>query len=261
MDSDNSITICFPESFPADASMDEVLQQKNEDIRLYFTENKQLTISEKAFAFSDVPYLEFYLPHNITESQLNEFVAANNTLQYVKGVRQVGFEWNGNNLIFIKMGTFAIISAITMAIGAGLFFWATKNKRGRVYTEEGEYSLSNPQNSNCKERRKPDVSYISYEQVPENIQNSWTNSFIDSPPTLAIEVVSTKKGLEKELSKMKQFWMTAGARIGLVVCPFTKTIYIFESGKPMTTQSVYQKFTHPLLPGYQGDFSAYMNTV
>ena len=251
----DNITLCFPKSFSFDDVFN-TLQKRNKGIKLSLTNEKKLIIAEKDFAFTDIPYLEFRLPNSITEIQLDEFNDVNQTLQYNSGVRPVSFEWNGNDLIYVKMGTFGIISAITVAIVSGLYVWATKNKKGRVYSEEGEYRLSN---SGKTERRKPDVSFISYNDVAEKDQKKWANSFITSPPTLVIEIVSSKAGLKKEFKKMKTFWMPSGAHIGVVVCPFNKKYYIFEPGKRQRSKSIYKIFTHPLLEGYDGDFSTYVD--
>lgn len=254
----NNITLCFPESFSFDDVMFTTLQKRNKEYKLSLTDEKRLIIAEKDFAFIDTSYLEFRLPTNITEIQLDEFNDVNQALQYNSNVRPVSFEWNGNDLIYVKMGTFGIISAITVAIISGLYAWSTKNKKGRVYSEEGEYRLSN---SDKTERRKPDVSFISYKNVSEEKQDEWTNSFITSPPTLVIEVVSSKAGLKKEFEKMKTFWMPSGAHIGVVVCPFSKKYYIFEPGKRRRSKDIYKTFIHPLLEGYEGDFSTYVDKV
>jgi Uma2 family endonuclease len=174
------------------------------------------------------------------------------------------FETDNYQIIYLRMGTFAVISAITMAIGAGLFFWANQNKSGRVYTEDGEYKFERKNAEGITEiiRRRPDISYMSYDDVPEEKQKTWSTSFITHPPTLAVEIVSSAKSLQTELDKMSTIWMKEGTKLGLVICPFTKKIYCFEAGKQgYTAQSIHNEFTHKLLPGYKGNFSQYVDEV
>jgi Uma2 family endonuclease len=74
-------------------------------------------------------------------------------------------------------------------------------------------------------------------------------------PTLAIEIVSARRGLNPALKKMELFWMKAGTDIGLVFCLFSKKVYIFEQGQPKyRSQDIYQIFTYPKLPNYKNDF-------
>jgi Uma2 family endonuclease len=174
------------------------------------------------------------------------------------------FETDNYQIIYLRMGTFAVISAITMAIGAGLFLWANQNKSGRVYTEDGEYKFErkNAEGHNEIIRRRPDISYMSYADVSEEKQKAGATSFITHAPTLAIEIVSSAKSLQTELDKMAAIWIKEGTKLGLVICPFTKKIYCFEHGKPhYTEQSIYDDFTHHLLLGYTGHFSQYVDEV
>ena len=147
---------------------------------------------------------------------------------------------------------------------ASFVIWAKNKNAGRVYTEEGEYKFETKDENGEKQilRRKPDVSFISYTDHSEKELDSWNEQFIPKPATLIVEIVSSAKSLQKELDKMENIWLKHGTKLGLVICPFSKKIYTFEKGKKnYSTQSIYKKFTHPLLSDYEGDFSTYVDKV
>lgn len=78
---------------------------------------------------------------------------------------------------------------------------------------------------------------------------------------MALEIVSGKYGLKGDLDKMQTVWMPMGVDVGIVVCPYTETIYIFEKEKTgYTTQSIYKDFTHPFLPEYKENFGQYLDS-
>ena len=196
------------------------------------------------------------LKNRLTETEYNELEEMNEDL--------LTFETENYQKIYLRMGTFGIISAITAVIMASFVVWAQKYKNGRIYTEEGEYKFEREDETGEKQiiRRKPDISYISYDDVPEEEQNRWNKQYITTPATLAVEIVSSHRSLPKELKKMREVWMKYGTKLGLVICPFSKKIYVFEKDKEgYTEQSIYEKFTHELLPGYEGDFSMYIDEV
>lgn len=173
-------------------------------------------------------------------------------------------ETDNYRIIYLHMGTFAIISAITGVILASVVNWAYQHKSGRVYTEDREYKFERNTAGGQVEilRRRADVSYISYNDVAEDEQKTWTSSFIKHAPTLVIEIVSSAKSLQTELNKMNEVWMKQGTRLGLVICPYSKKVYIFENNQAQyREQSIFESFTHSLLSGYNGDFSKYVNEL
>jgi hypothetical protein len=53
--------------------------------------------------------------------------------------------------------------------------------------------------------------------------------------------------------------MATGVDVGIVVCPFSEKIYIFEKGtNGYITQSIYENFSHPLLPGYSENYGKFL---
>ena len=103
------------------------------------------------------------------------------------------------------MGIFAIIGAFTALVTASLIHWVRKNKLGKPYVDPTEYDLEiKPEEK--RQKRVPDFSFISYNKVPRALQTTWKKR-IPVSPTLAVEIVSAKKGLQKDLNKMQTVWI------------------------------------------------------
>lgn len=166
---------------------------------------------------------------------------------------EIHFEYANTEEVYIKMGIFAIIGAFTALIAASIVNWARKSKLGKVYSDPTEYELE-VEIGQKTQKRIPDLSFISYEKVAKEIQKTWKER-IPVSPNLSVEIVSAKKGLKKDLNKMETVWMPSGVELGLVLCPYSEKIYIFEKGKKSyRTQSIFKDFNHPVLPGYTENF-------
>ncbi|MEM7184418.1 MAG: Uma2 family endonuclease [Spirochaetota bacterium] len=165
----------------------------------------------------------------------------------------ITFEYANTEEIYIKMGIFAIIGIFTAFVTASLVNWVRKNKLGKPYSDPTEYELD-VEPGKKRQKRIPDFSFISFAKVPQNVQKTWKQR-IPVSPSLAVEIVSTKKGLQKDLNKMQSVWIPSGVELGLVLCPYSEKIYIFEQNQnDYQTQSIYQDFSHPSLPGYKENF-------
>jgi Uma2 family endonuclease len=120
--------------------------------------------------------------------------------------------------------------------------------------------MKSNENPNKVKILAPDVSYIAFEKVTKKYLNQ--HKFINIPPTLCIEIVSSKGGLKQNLRKMEDSWMTSGTDIGLVVCPHTENYFLFKKDK-----TGYQSidfavpFTHPQLSGLTIDFAQLLKEV
>lgn len=243
-----SYTIKFPDSYRISRDRLKVLQDQNPDYILNTDSENHLIVTESAFLFTEYGYFGIKVP-GFTMEMFDEFHDLND---------EINFEFDDEEEIFIRMGIFAFIGLLTAAILASLVNWARSRNNGNVYSDPTEYELNDPEQSGKKLRRIPDVSFISYDNISEEEQSNW-NGFIPVPPNLAIEIVSAKRGLKGDLKKMEQIWMKAGADVGLVICPFTETIYIFEKEKTgHSSQSIYSDFSHPFLPGYMDNFGKYI---
>lgn len=240
-------SIRIPASYQVKERLQE-LQRVNLDYELSIEDDNLLLIAEKNFLLEEFGYFGVKLP-GFTAEMFDELHELN---------EEINFEFDDKEEIFIKMGIFALIGLLTMAIGASIYNWARSKKSGNVYSDPTEYEVDDPERPGKKLVRIPDISYISYESASKETQNSW-KGFIKVPPNLVIEIVSAKRGLKGDLKKMETIWMKNGADVGLVICSFTEMIYIFEKGtEGYKTQSIHSDFSHPLLPGYTDNFGQYL---
>ncbi|MCB1193992.1 MAG: Uma2 family endonuclease [Leptospiraceae bacterium] len=242
-----SYSIRLPKNYFLTEEKLQELQSCNPDLQLCIGDENLLNVVEHKFLFDDYGYLNLKLT-GLTAELFEEMHELN---------EEINFEFDDTEEVWIKMGAFRLISKLTAAIISSFFVWASSNKMGEVYSENGEYELNDPKGSGKKIRRIPDASYISYKTASEETQDSW-DGFIPIPPNMAMEIVSAKYGLKGDLDKMEKIWMLMGVDVGIVVCPFSESIYVFEKGKTgRTTQNIYDDFSHPLLPGYTDNYGKY----
>ncbi len=252
------IQVKLPDRYPLTTELVHEFALLNSDLKITSAKDNILIIGEDAYKFEDVELVELLFPSMVFEdNNFDELYEINAE----KGI-ELNFEQSDYHSILFKMGTFAIISVITMAISATLYYWATKNKTGRVYNENGEYHLDKTKKAGKKGSvYMADASFISYKTASEDEQKSWKGR-AQKAPTFIIEIVSAKKSLKQALRKMKNIWIHHGTKIGVVIDPFSKRYFVFEQGKNgFTERSIYTVFTHPLLPGYEGDFSAHVDEI
>lgn len=240
--------IILPNSYPLTLDRLENLNQANQDLRIAKVLDNTIEITESNFSFQEQGVICIKLPDfNYTMFEEMHELNVETKLEFA------------NREVWIKMGIFGLIGILTAAILSSLYLWSRHQKSGQVYADPTEYELDDPENPEKKIRRIPDVSYISYQSHSKEEQASWADSYIPKPPNLAIEIVSAKYGLKLDLKKMEDVWMKTGVDVGIVICPFSETIYIFEKGIiGHTMQSIYQDFTHSLLPNYRDNFGEYV---
>jgi len=247
--------IKLPDKFPITDDLLKEFRLLNADFHFGKEASNTLVFEETAFRFCDYEYVELKFPSSIfTDSNFNELYEINDD--------QLNFEQPGNHSILLKMGILHIISLITGAIFVSVYLWAKISRKGRVRSENGEYHLDKTKKPDEKGGVfMADVSYISFDKASEEEQKSWKGR-APIPPTLSIEIVSAKYGLKPALRKMKEVWMYYGTELGVVICPFSKKYFVFEKDVAGYKEcAIYDKFIHPLLPGYEGDFSEYVDEV
>lgn len=244
--------IVLPAQFPLTEKRLLKLSGLNRELLLVSNGKNTLIVSETPdFLFGDYENFVLHLP-GFQRSMLEDLKRLN---------EEILFEFEDREEVIVKMGIFALISLLTGAVFASLFAWAKARNSGRVYTEDGGYLLEDHKRKGKFLNRMADVSYISYEKASSEEQDSW-NSYIPVSPSLAIEVVSAKKGLKPALKKMKDVWLATRTKLGLVICPFQKKIYVFELGKEKyKEQSIFEDFTHSSLPGYRENFGEFARKI
>jgi len=241
------IFLTFPPFF-SEKNIDlDFLQSLNPDLLFAKKTENQLQIQERNP--QDEEYFCLNIGQNFSEDELEVLQELNDELRLEANIKQL--------LIYKSMG--GIIGTITAIVIASFITWAMSKKRGRVYSEDTDYKLPNPENDEEILWRKADVSFISYESVSEEKQKKFKKA-ITVPPDVAVEIVSARYGLRPALWKMQYFWLKVGVKLGIVICPFSKKIYVFEKDKHYE-QSIYLPFTHQLLPNFVGDFSQYIDDI
>ncbi len=244
--SENSFLIHFPKTYELDLV---ILKQNNPHLDLQLAENHALKINVPAVRLEKYGFFKIQLAESLSHEQ-TEFLDTEN--------QDDTLEFDFPHLIY-STGMDLIISTITAVILAQLVIWAVKNKKGGVYTEDADYKIPDPDNPKKTIWIKADISYISYDKVPENEQDTYRkNGVIGSQkaPTVAVEIASNRYQRKPLLWKMRFKWMFLGTDLGIVVCPFQKELYIFEKGSyQYRIQSIYEPVIHPLLEGLLWDFS------
>ncbi len=242
----NFFELRFPKSYDLDLM---VLQQKNPNLELNLAENHILKIHVPVLELEKYEFFKIQLPQSLNHPEIEFLEIENNDDR---------LEFDFPYLIY-STGIDLIISTITAVILSQLVMWALKNKKGGVYTEDADYKIPDPDNPDEIIWVKADITYISYDKVPESKQDTYKKDGIvgsQKAPTVAVEIASNRYQRKALIWKMRFKWMFLGTNLGIVVCPFKKELYIFEKGSyDYTTQSIYEPFMHPLLEGLVWDFS------
>ncbi|MCU0392735.1 MAG: Uma2 family endonuclease [Thermoflexibacter sp.] len=243
-----SITIKFPTSYTQEQF--EALQALNQEVKVKAnTKGNQVTFYESAFSFGKVSFFHVQLPESfiITEEQFEAICNENKSAK---------LEFDDYNQLTINMLTTAIIASFTLAIGSILYFWSIKNKNGKAYDATARYNLYDKNNK--LKRRAADSSYISFQTASKSVQSQW--KFIELPPDLVIEIVSSPYDEAREIKKMREDWLVGGAKVGIVVNPHNAVYYVFEKGDIGYTICKFDTpFTHYLFAGLSLDFATLLD--
>jgi len=240
------ILLKFPPSYRLDEKW-EALQKLNPEVRLEIWKKNALLIFEKTYVFEDFESVELVFDKK-NKPTYRQILAIENQSEHYR------IEVDTEKIILI-MATSSFIGMLTASIIASLYFYF--KKKGYIFSESTPYVFTE---NGEKVRREADASFISFEDYDQETQKKWVGKPIPVPPTLVIEIVSAKNGTKAAIWKMENIWIRFGSKIGLVVCPFSEKIYVFEKNNSYS-QSIYLPFTHPKLEGYVGDFSEYIKDI
>ncbi|MCB1193946.1 MAG: hypothetical protein KDK90_26155, partial [Leptospiraceae bacterium] len=148
-----SYSIRLPKGYFLTEEKLQELQACNPDLQLCIGDENLLNVVEHKFLFDDYGSIHLKLT-GLTANLFEEMHELN---------KEINFEFDDTEEVWIKMGVYALIGLITMAIGASIYNWAKSKRIGNVYADPTEYELDDPKGSGKKINRIPDVSYISYE--------------------------------------------------------------------------------------------------
>jgi len=239
--------------FPASYQLAEKflsLRKLNSALHLELKSQDELWIFEKDFSFAHFESVDLYFPEN-------QLISYQELLELEVQSTHYRLEQTPQKIIII-MATSSLIGFLTFAVLGSIYLWISKTKKGRGYAETTPYKFVDEHGHEI--RREADASFIAFEDCSEEVQNSWEGGAAQAPPTFVVEVVSAKYGTKSARKKMEEVWMYHGAKVGIVICPFTEKIYVYDQNGT-SEQSTDETFQHPDLEGYEGDFSKEIQTI
>ena len=171
----------------------------------------------------------------MTEDQFFEFCQANDDLQIERTAR-------GEILIMAPTGgegSFRENIAATR-----LMNWAWQNRTGRAFGTTAGFRLPNGA------VRAPDASWVRLDRLAK-LTPRQKRKFLPLCPDFVIEILSVSVRLEKLQGKMAEY-RENGARLGWLIDPQTRKVYIYRPGKRVQCLNRPKRvFGDPELPGFE----------
>lgn len=124
------------------------------------------------------------------------------------------FETTADGRLIIMTFPDALSERVSTKLVALVQLWAFA-AGGDVRGEAGGYYLSK------LERRAPDVSWVSPDQVQERGQLHFAPAFV-------VEVRSPSQSVDAQADKMRM-WMSYGVKLGWLVDPFEQTVRVYRA--------------------------------
>lgn len=132
--------------------------------------------------------------------------------------------------------------SLTTQFGA----WVEKDKTGRGFDSSTGFKLPNGAT------RSPDVSWIQNERW-EALAEEDKKVFAPLCPDFVVELRSPSDQLDFLQSKMREY-VENGAKLGWLIDPLERTVYIYREGTEVTRLADQQTLSgSPLLPGFTLD--------
>jgi len=101
--------------------------------------------------------------------------------------------------------------------------WSKKNKRGKTYDSSGGFKLPNGAT------RSPDASWVQKERI-EQFTAKQREKFLPLCPDFVIELRSASDSLKELQNKMEEY-IENGAKLGWLINPKDKEIYIYRPNR------------------------------
>ncbi|MCU0391399.1 MAG: Uma2 family endonuclease [Thermoflexibacter sp.] len=172
-----------------------------------------------------------------TDDELYAFCMAN------KGLR---IERNKKGQLEIMPPTGLETSFRNTELNTELNIWNRKNRLGLVSESNGGYTLPNGA------MRTPDVAWISTERWA-NVPPAERKKFAHVCPDFVIELLSESDSLSEGKAKMEE-WRENGCRLGWLINPKDKNVFIYRENGEIIIQSFEQKLSgENVLLGFEMD--------
>ncbi len=162
--------------------------------------------------------------------------------------RELRMERDKNQNIFIMSPTGNLTSAINLQLGIQIDKWNQMEKNGIVFDSNAGFTLDN------KAIRSPDVSWVS--KVRHNaLPMIERKRFAHICPDFVIELKSDSDSL-KQLKEKMQEWIENGCKLGWLIDPEERKVYIYHSTSHNSEMHFGEKITgENILPGFVLDIS------
>ena len=157
--------------------------------------------------------------------------------------RDYRFERAANGDIYIMPPTGGETGWKNAEILTDLTLWARKNGQGVVFDSSTGFNLPNGAT------RSPDVAWVLRERLAR-LRPEQKQKFLPLAPDFVIELASPSDALFELQQKMADY-LANGARLGWLMVPAQRQVYVYEQGKESCCLDAPQRISgEPVLPGF-----------
>jgi Uma2 family endonuclease len=154
------------------------------------------------------------------------------------------FEKNPDGSLVVSEPTHSLTSQQNNEILYQLTKWNKETRLGRCFDSNAGFYLPD------KSLKSPDAGWISNARY-ESMSASDREGFFNLCPDFIVELKSNSDAI-KTLKLKMELWMRNGCRLGWLIDPDTRTVFVYEGGK----QNVHQGFENPIsgdpvVPGFK----------
>ena len=180
-----------------------------------------------------------FLPRSLTREQYLAFCAANPNLR---------IERLASGEIVIMAPAHSRTGIQNAAITSELRDWAKRDGRGLVFDSSAGFDL--PSGANYS----PDASWVLKSRIAA-LSDTQKQDFLPLCPDLVVELRSKSDRLATLKAKMREY-VDNGARLGWLIDPLTRTVYVYRPGVAEEELKNPQELSgDPELPGFRLDLN------
>ena len=174
---------------------------------------------------------------NMTEDQFFEFCQIN---------RDLRLERNSDQELIIMPPAGNASSGRNAEITIQLGNWAKKNGTGKSFDSSTGYRLANGA------MRSPDASWVSLAKL-NTFTAAQREKFLPISPEFVVELRSPTDRISDLEAKMQEY-MESGSRMGLLIIPELRRVYVFQNNQPVRELDNQDMIScDPVLPGFELD--------
>ncbi|HYV94563.1 MAG TPA: Uma2 family endonuclease [Chitinophagales bacterium] len=176
---------------------------------------------------------------HLTEDEFFDFCIQN---------RPLNFERSANKEIILMPPTGTDTGRTNTFLTTDLEIWNRKMKLGYTFDSSTGFTLPNTA------VRNPDASWILKERY-DALSSEDKKKFAHICPDFIVELKSESDSLKYLKNKMNE-WIQNGARLGFLIVPEQKKVFIYRPGKAIEEKSITKKLSgEQVLPGFELDLT------